>query len=134
MNGRKSHEVGFAVATDIRRNRSSNEMPESAARSVRADSPIMCTLHQIRTALDLPPACAAPLNESTSMPTPAQLFAGLFFGLIGLVGFNYGRKNMLWRPVVIGLALMVFPYVVSNVWLLYAVGGSLCATLYFWRE
>ncbi len=68
------------------------------------------------------------------MPTPAQLFAGLFFGLVGLVGFNYGRKQMLWRPLLVGLALMVFPYFVSEIWLLYAIGAGLCAALWFWRE
>jgi hypothetical protein len=68
------------------------------------------------------------------MPTPANLFAALIFGLVGLVAFNYGRKNTLYRPMVTGLALMVFPYAVDRTWVIYLVGSLLCAALYFWRE
>lgn len=68
------------------------------------------------------------------MPTPANLFADILFGLIGLVAFNYGRKNTLFRPMVTGLALMVFPYVVDRTWVLYLVGLLLCATLFLWRD
>jgi hypothetical protein len=68
------------------------------------------------------------------MPTPAVLFAALIFGLIGLVAFNYGRKNTLFVPMVTGLGLMVFPYFVSQTWAVYLVGTSLCGVLYFWRD
>jgi hypothetical protein len=68
------------------------------------------------------------------MPTPAILFAALAFGLIGLVAFNWGRKNALYGPMVLGLGLMVFPYFVSQTWAVYAVGTGLCAALFFWRD
>jgi len=68
------------------------------------------------------------------MPSPAVLFAGLIFGVIGIAGFTYGRKNALWRPMGIGLALILFPYFVSQVWLLYAIGIVLCGALYIWRD
>jgi hypothetical protein len=68
------------------------------------------------------------------MPTPAILLAALVFGLIGLVAFNYGRKNTLFGPMVTGLALMVFPYFVSQTWAVYLVGTALCGVLYFWRD
>jgi hypothetical protein len=68
------------------------------------------------------------------MPTPAVLFAGLLFGVIGLAGFTYGKKNALWKPMVIGLALMVFPYFVGETWLLYAIGAALCGGLVLWRH
>lgn len=68
------------------------------------------------------------------MPSPATLFAGLIFGLIGVAGLTYGRRNALWRPMGIGLALIVFPYFVSQIWLLYAIGIGLCGALYFWRD
>ena len=69
-----------------------------------------------------------------SLPSPAVLFAGIVFGLIGLVAFNYGRKNILVGPMVTGVALMVFPYVVSQTWAVYLVGLGLCVVLYFWRD
>ena len=68
------------------------------------------------------------------MPAPAVLFAGLMFGLIGLAALTYGRKNALWRPMAIGLALVVFPYFVAQTWLLYAIGAALCGALYLWRD
>ena len=67
------------------------------------------------------------------MPTPAALFAMLIFGLAGLVAFTYGKKNALWRPMLLGLSLIVYPYFVEQTWLMYAVGGALCAALVLWR-
>ena len=68
------------------------------------------------------------------MPTPAILFAALIFGLIGLVAFNYGRKNTLIGPMVTGLALMIYPYFVSQTWAVYLIGAALCGVLVFWRD
>jgi hypothetical protein len=68
------------------------------------------------------------------MPSPGALFAGLIFGLIGIAAFTYGRKNAEFKPVCIGVALIVFPYFVSQLWLLYAIGIGLCGVLYFWRD
>jgi len=68
------------------------------------------------------------------MPSPAILFAALLFGLVGIIAFNYGRKNACWGPMVLGLALMTFPYFVSQTWAVYLVGTGLCVGLYFWRE
>lgn len=71
---------------------------------------------------------------ATPMPTPANLFAAIVFGLVGLVAFNYGRKNVLIAPMVTGLALMVFPYFVTATWAVYLTGAVLCAALWYWRE
>jgi hypothetical protein len=68
------------------------------------------------------------------MPTPAALFASILFGLVGALAFGYGKRNAAWRPMVGGIALIVFPYFVSATWLLYVIGGVLCALLYIFRE
>ena len=53
---------------------------------------------------------------------------------IGFVAFAYGKKMTLWKPMVIGVALMAYPYFISQPWILYAVGCVLCLGLYVFRE
>lgn len=47
--------------------------------------------------------------------------------------FIYGKKQRAPVPLVCGLALIIFPYFVSNVLLLVAVGVILMAIPYFFR-
>lgn len=68
------------------------------------------------------------------MPAPAYLFASMLFGIIGLAAFVYGKKQMFWRPLVIGVALMAYPYFVTQLGWLYLIGAGLCAALYLWRD
>src|ERR1700760_3123764 len=44
----------------------------------------------------------------------ANLIGGFIFGSIGFVAFIYGKRLNLWKPMFIGLALMVYPYFVSS--------------------
>jgi hypothetical protein len=69
-----------------------------------------------------------------SLPAPAVLFASLLFGIIGLAAFTYGKKSANWKPMVIGLVLMVYPYAIDELWLLYAIGIALCAALFVFRD
>jgi hypothetical protein len=57
----------------------------------------------------------------------------LLFGSIGLGFFIYGKKQRAVVPLVCGLALILFPYFVSNVMLLVGVGVLLIALPYFLR-
>ena len=66
--------------------------------------------------------------------SPAALFGSLLFGAIGLGVFIYGKKMVLWKPMVIGVALMAYPYFVPQTWLLYTIGCALCLGLYFFRD
>lgn len=67
-------------------------------------------------------------------PTPAYIVGAIIFGLIGWVAYRYGKKTSRPYPKWIGVGLMLYPYVVSNTWLLYLVGIGLCAALYFLRD
>ena len=69
-----------------------------------------------------------------TLPSPAYLFGALFFGIVGIAAYRYGRKAALARPRWIGVALMLYPYAISETWLLYAVGVALCALLYLSRK
>ena len=64
----------------------------------------------------------------------AKMLAYVIFGAVGFIAFIYGKKNSLWRPMLIGFALTVYPYCLSGTVLLYLVGAALTAALYFWRE
>lgn len=63
----------------------------------------------------------------------AQLLWGLLFGSIGLGYFIYGKRQRAVVPLVCGLALMLFPYFVSNAPLLVMIGAALSAIPYFLR-
>ena len=63
-----------------------------------------------------------------------NIFGGIIFSIIGWYAFWYGKKEKSWRPMVIGISLMVYPYFVTNTFLAFAVGIALTAALYFWRE
>ena len=64
---------------------------------------------------------------------PTWLFVSLIPGGIGFVLFVYGKKQKAVVPLVCGLALMIFPYFISNTLLLVAVGVALIAIPYFVR-
>ena len=63
----------------------------------------------------------------------SSLLWGLLFGSIGLGFFLYGKKQQAFVPLLSGLALMVFPYFVSNTILLVTIGAALTALPYFVR-
>jgi hypothetical protein len=56
------------------------------------------------------------------------------FGVIGLAAFLYGKKSVLIVPMVLGMALMVFPYFVSDTWLLYGIGSALTVACWYFRH
>ncbi len=64
----------------------------------------------------------------------ATLWWGLLFGSVGLGFFMYGKRQQAPVPLLCGLGLMLFPYFVSNAWILVLVGGSLMALPYFLRR
>jgi hypothetical protein len=68
------------------------------------------------------------------MPSPANLFGSLMFGVIGFAAFMYGKKMAGLRAMLIGVALMVVPYFIDPTWLLYTVGTALTAALFVFRD
>ncbi|MEO8157546.1 MAG: hypothetical protein ABI648_07090 [Betaproteobacteria bacterium] len=69
-----------------------------------------------------------------TLPSPAYIFGAVIFGIIGFAAYRYGKKTERKATKWIGIALMVYPYVVSQTWLLYVAGGALCAGLLFYRR
>jgi hypothetical protein len=66
--------------------------------------------------------------EGTSL-----LIWGIMFGAIGLGFFTYGRRQKAVVPLLAGIALFIFPYFISNVYMLVIAGAALVALPYFVR-
>jgi len=62
-----------------------------------------------------------------------QIFLAMIFGSIGLGFFTYGKKQQAVVPLLVGIALFIFPYFVSNVYILVLIGISLIVLPYFVR-
>jgi hypothetical protein len=58
------------------------------------------------------------------------LLLSLVVSSVGLVLFLYGRKQHRWPHLVVGLALMVYPYFVSSLRSMLAFGLVLIAALW----
>jgi hypothetical protein len=67
------------------------------------------------------------------MNDTSMLLWGVVFGSIGLGFFIYGRKQQAVVPLVVGIALFVVPYVITNLYLLVLAGIVLVTLPYFVR-
>jgi hypothetical protein len=65
---------------------------------------------------------------------PTALFGSILFGAVGLGAFIYGRKLVLWKPMVFGAVLMAYPYFIPQTWLIYTIGCALCLGLFVFRD
>jgi len=67
------------------------------------------------------------------MEDSSLLIWGVLFGAIGLGYFTYGKKQKAVVPLFVGIALFVFPYFITNIYLLVATGVGLAVLPYFVR-
>lgn len=67
------------------------------------------------------------------MEDGSVLLWGMLFGSLGLGYLTYGKRQKKVMPFACGLALMVFPYFVTNLWLLLGIGVVLSVLPYFIR-
>jgi hypothetical protein len=63
----------------------------------------------------------------------ANVIGGLVFGSIGFVAFIYGKRMNLWKIMLCGLGLMIFPYFVSDDVMIFLIGAVGTAALFFLR-
>jgi hypothetical protein len=64
------------------------------------------------------------------LPAPGYLFGAIVFGLIGLGAFRHGRRSGRPATLWLGVALMVYPYLIASTWALWLVGLALCTGIY----
>jgi hypothetical protein len=64
----------------------------------------------------------------------SDVVAGLVTGAVGLAYFTYGKKRqrniLMWS----GVALMVYPYFVTSLLAVVAIGAALAAVPFFYRD
>jgi len=64
------------------------------------------------------------------LPSAAYILGVILFGIIGYLVFRRGRKipdaALSWT----GVALMLYPYAISQTWLLWLLGSALCGGAY----
>ena len=58
---------------------------------------------------------------------------GILFGSIGFGAFIYGKKQASIKPMIIGGALMAYPYFIPNTILLCLIGAVLTGALFIFR-
>lgn len=69
-----------------------------------------------------------------TLPSPAYLVGVILFGLIGVIAYRYGKKNARNYVKWLGIALMLYPYLVPSTWMMYIIGLGLCGACYHYRE
>lgn len=61
---------------------------------------------------------------------PGYLIGNLVVSGVGFVLFSYGRKQRRFPHTAMGIVLMVYPYFIDSVGLMFGVGALLCALLF----
>jgi hypothetical protein len=61
----------------------------------------------------------------------SQLLWGLLFSMIGVGFFMYGKRQKALAPLLCALGLMIYPYFISNSYVLVIIGVALIAIPYF---
>ena len=69
-----------------------------------------------------------------TMPSTAYIVAIIFFSFAGLAAYYYGKRSE--KPTVkwLGVALMFYPYVVTDTVMVYIVGTALCAAVIWYDK
>ena len=63
-----------------------------------------------------------------------QFDCGIDFWEHRLRGVGYGKKQARFKTMTIGIILIGYPYVVSNVIAIYVIGAALMAALFFFKD
>ncbi len=66
--------------------------------------------------------------------TTANLIGGTIFSGVGLAAFIYGKKQVSFKPMIIGAVLMGYPFFITNTVAIYAVGAVLTVALFVFND
>jgi hypothetical protein len=65
-----------------------------------------------------------------TLPTPAYILGAILFGIVGWVAFRRGRQKSSNLLIWTGVILMLYPYAISDTWLLWLLGAALFGLVY----
>lgn len=63
-----------------------------------------------------------------------NIIVGTIFSSIGFIGFVYGKRMSLLKPVLIGIALMAYPYFIENTIAMSVIGVVGTVALFLFRD
>jgi hypothetical protein len=66
-------------------------------------------------------------EHAMELPSFGVLFSGLLIGTVGLGMFIYGKRRPEPKCLLIGIAMCVFPYFVSSIWLMWVIAAACIA-------
>ncbi len=69
-----------------------------------------------------------------TLPGPAYIAGAILFSILGFAAYRHGKKASLKTFKWLGIALMLYPYVITDTVWLYVVGAALCLGLYAYRK
>jgi len=69
-----------------------------------------------------------------TLPSPAYIVGTLLFSILGMAAYVLGKRTQKATTKWLGVALMFYPYAVSDTALLYVVGVGLCAAILWDRR
>jgi hypothetical protein len=73
-----------------------------------------------------------PQSLGIELPSPAYVAGLVVFGIVGYVAWRRGRKTHRSSMTWVGVATMLYPYLVPQTWLLWLIG--IAATAWIWRH
>ena len=70
-----------------------------------------------------------------TLGSPTYMFGVILFSILGWTAYRYGKKASNLTTKWLGVALMLYPYLITETWQMYAVGTSLCVAVYlYWKQ
>jgi hypothetical protein len=69
-----------------------------------------------------------------TLPSPAYIIGAIIFSFLGLAAYYYGKRAEKGTVKWLGVALMFYPYVVTDTTMMYIVGVALCGAVYWYSQ
>ncbi len=64
----------------------------------------------------------------------SSLFSSMLISCVGMGYFLYGKKAAKLWPLLAGIALCIYPFFVSSVWLMWVIAAGIIVAVYLLRE